>query len=166
MDYIGLKFPKSGYDSDLYTAAAKWCNSTQEGRIIERAACYEVVAMLPPPEPTFDELKMQKKAEIAAARYEKETGGVEVEGAKIATDRGSQALLTAAVVTARFDPEFQTRWKCDDGTFVTLNAIQLRAIGDAVTAFIENCFAREGELCELVNAAETKEDLDAIEISF
>lgn len=119
-----------------------------------------------PPAPSLDELKLRKKGEIAAARYEKETGGVEVGGAKIATDRGSQALLTAAVVTARFDPEFQTKWKCDDGTFVTLDAMQLRAIGDAVTAFIEACFTQEGELCALIDAAQTKEELDAIEITF
>ena len=119
-----------------------------------------------PPAPTLDELKVQKKAEIAAARYAKETGGFDFNGVKIATDRGSQALLTAAVVTARFDPEFRTKWKCDDGSFVTLDAMQLRAIGDAVTAFIEGCFSREAELCELVEFAQTQEELDAIEISF
>jgi len=117
-------------------------------------------------EKTFDELKTEKRAEIAAARYAKETSGFGFEGVKIATDRGSQALLTAAVVTARFDPEFRTKWKCDDGQFVTLDALQLRAIGDAVTVFIEGCFSREAELCELVNAAQNKHDLDSIEISF
>ena len=115
-----------------------------------------------PPEPSLDELKAQKKAEIAAARYAAETGGCTVNGVTIATDRGSQALLTAAVVTARLDPEFKVRWKCADGRFVTLDAMQLRAIGDAVTAHIEECFAREGDLCELVDAAQTPEDLAAI----
>lgn len=115
-----------------------------------------------PPEPTFDELKAQKKAEIAAARYAAETGGCTVDGVTIATDRGSQALLTAAVVTARLDLEFKTQWKCADGRFVTLDAMQLRAIGDAVIAHVEACFAREGELCELIDAAQTPEELAAI----
>lgn len=112
--------------------------------------------------PALDELKTAKRSEIAAARYNAETGGCTVDGVTIATDRGSQALLTAAVVTARLDPEFQTRWKCADGRFVTLDAMQLRAIGDAVIAHVEACFAREAELVELVDAAQTPEDLTAI----
>lgn len=113
-------------------------------------------------EPTLDELKTAKRDEIAAARYNAETGGIDLNGVKIATDRGSQGLLTAAVVTARLDPEFKTKWKCADGQFVTLDAMQLRAIGDAVTAHIEQCFSREGDLCELIDAATTPEELDAI----
>lgn len=115
--------------------------------------------------PSLSDLKTDKRAEIAAARYAAEIGGCTVDGVTIATDRGSQALLTAAVVTARLDLEFKTRWKCADGRFVTLDAMQLRAIGDAVTAHVEACFAREAELCELVDAAQTPEDLDAIQWS-
>lgn len=111
------------------------------------------------PAPTFDELKAAKYDEIAAARYAAETGGCTVDGVTIATDRGSQALLTAAVVMARLDVEFKTRWKCADGHFVTLDAMQLRAIGDAVIAHVERCFAREGELCEQIDAAQTPEEL-------
>ena len=118
-----------------------------------------------PPEPTLDELKTAKRAEIAAERYVAETGGIEVDGVTIATDRGSQALLTAAVVMARLDPEFKTQWKCADGRFKQLDAFQLRAIGDAVIAHVESCFAREGELCEQIDAATMPEELDAIQWS-
>ena len=122
----------------------------------------EWAALHPLPEPTFEELKTAKYDEIAAARYAAETGGCTVDGVTIATDRGSQALLTAAVVTARLDPEFKTQWKCADGRFKQLDAFQLRAIGDAVIAHVERCFAREGELCELIDAAQTADDLAAI----
>ena len=47
----------------------------------------------------------------------------------------------------------------------TGDAMQLRAIGDAVIAHVESCFAREGELCELIDAAQTLEELDAIQWS-
>lgn len=122
----------------------------------------EWTALHPPPAPTFEELKAVKYDEIAAARYAAETSGCMVDGVTIATDRGSQALLTAAVVSARLDPEFKTRWKCADGRFVTLDAMQLRAIGDAVIAHVEACFAREGEICEQIDAAQTPEELAAI----
>ena len=162
MDYIGIRFIKGDYDGNLYTQAARWCNESQKARIEDKGNFYEVVALPKPPEPTLDELKAQKKVEIAAARYAAETGGCTVDGVTIATDRGSQALLTAAVVMARMDPEFKTQWKCADGHFVDLNAMQLRAIGDAVIAHVEACFAREAELVELIDAAETPEELDAI----
>lgn len=125
----------------------------------------EWAALHPLPEPTFEELKTAKYDEIAAARYAAETGGCTVDGVTIATDRGSQALLTAAVVSARLDLEFKTRWKCADGHFVSLDAMQLRAIGDAVIAHVEACFAREAELVELIDAAETPDELDAIQWS-
>ena len=125
----------------------------------------EWAALHPSPAPTFDELKAAKRDEIASARYAAETGGCTIDGMTIATDRGSQALLTAAVVSARLDPEFKTRWKCADGYFVDLNAMQLRAIGDAVIAHVEACFAREAELVEVIDAAQTPEDLAAIKWS-
>lgn len=158
---IGTSFVKPVADWETYARAAEWCN-TNGARIVEYDNRYEVEAL---PEKTFDELKAQKKQDIAAARYDAETGGIEVDGVTIATDRGSQALLTAAVVMARLDPEFKTQWKCADGRFKQLDAFQLRAIGDAVIAHVEACFAREGELCEQIDAAQTPEDLDAIQWS-
>lgn len=127
----------------------------------EWAAAHPVVM----PEPTLEELKAAKRDEIAAARYAAETDGCTVDGVTIATDRGSQALLTAAVVMARLDPEFKTQWKCADGHFKQLDAFQLRSIGDAVIAHVEDCFAREAELVELVDAAQTTEDLSSIQWS-
>lgn len=150
--------------------------NTVEGRALLLSDCqrmglmdaYEEVMQVwgdEPIPPTLDELKTAKRADIAAARYDAETGGCTVEGVTVATDRGSQALLTAAVVSARLDPEFKTRWKCADGHFVTLDAFQLRALGDAVIAHVEACFAREGELCEQIDVAQTPEELDSIQWS-
>ena len=161
---IGATFKKPVVDWDKYAVAAEWCNA-HGARIVDYPDHYAVEEIFAPVY-TIDELKAQKKVEIAAARYEAETGGCTVDGVTVATDRGSQALLTAAVVSARLDPEFKTRWKCADGHFVTLDAYQLRAIGDAVIAHVERCFAREGELCELIDAAQTPEELDAIEITW
>ena len=158
---LGTSFKKPVEDWGAYAQAADWCNANG-ARIVEYDDRYEIEAL---PEKTFEELKAQKKQDIATARYDAETGGCTVDGVRIATDRGSQALLTAAVVSARIDPEFKTRWKCADGRFKQLDAFQLRAIGDAVTAHVERCFAREAELVELIDAAQTPEDLAAIKWS-
>ena len=118
-----------------------------------------------PPEPTFDELKAQKKVEIASARYEREIAGVEVNGVLIDTGRDSQALITGAALAAMLDEAYSLNWKTDSG-FIHLTASEIIAVAQAVRAHVQACFDREGELVALVDAAETKEDLDEIIISW
>lgn len=120
---------------------------------------------LMPPEPTLDELKARKKAEVAAARYEREIAGVEVNGVLIDTGRDSQALITGAALAAILDGNYSLNWKTESG-FIHLSAPEIIAVAQAVRAHVQSCFDREGELVALVDAAETKEDLDEIIISW
>lgn len=115
--------------------------------------------------PSFAELQTAKRAEIAAARYEREIAGVEVNGVTIDTGRDSQALITGAAVAAMLDDEYSLNWKTTAG-FIHLTAPEIIAVAQAVRAHVQACFDREGELVALVDAAETKEDLDEIIISW
>lgn len=115
--------------------------------------------------PTLDELKTQKKAEIAAARYEAETAGVAVSGVLIDTGRDSQALITGAALAAMLDDGYSLNWKTATG-FIHLSAQEIIAVAQAVRAHVQTCFDREGELVALVDAAKTKEELDEIIISW
>lgn len=115
-----------------------------------------------PPAPTLEQLKERKRAEIAAARYEAETAGITVNGISVATDRDSQALLTAAAFSAFMDSSYTVEWKMTDGTFATLTAEQIIAIGRAVSAHVESCFSRERNLYALVDAAQTAEEVEQI----
>lgn len=165
MDYIGTRFDKKNYDGGLYTQAAIWCNESQKARIVDNGDFYEVVAIPAPPEPTFDELKAQKKADIAAARYEAETAGTTVNGITIDTGRDSQALITGAAVAAMLDDGYSLNWKTATG-FIHLSAQEIIAVAQAVRAHVQSCFDRESELVALVDAAQNAEELDAIDISF
>lgn len=118
-----------------------------------------------PPEPTFDELKVQKKAEIAAARYEAETAGTTVNGVLLDTGRDSQALITGAAVATMLDDGYSLNWKTENG-FIHLTAPEIIAAAQAVRAHVQACFDREGELVALVDAAQTVEELDEIIISW
>lgn len=118
-----------------------------------------------PPEPTFDELKTQKKDEIAASRYTVETGGITISGATIDTDRDSQALITGAALAAVIDDSYSLNWKTVNG-FIHLSAPEIIAVAQTVRAHVQSCFDREGELVALVDAAQTAEELDAIKITF
>ena len=107
------------------------------------------------------ELKNAKKAEIAAARYDYEIAGVIINGVHITTDREDQAMITAVALSAVVDSTYTTVWKGADG-YLTLNASEILAMARIVGAHVEAAFAEEKRLTELIDAAHTQDDLDAV----
>lgn len=103
----------------------------------------------------------RKRSEIAAARWEAETAGIDVSGFTVRTDRESQALVTGAALKAMQDSEYSCRWKTESG-FVELTSLQISAVADAVRAHVQACFDHEAELLTLIEAAESPEELAAI----
>ncbi len=101
--------------------------------------------------------KSAKRAEIASARFEAETAGID----GIRTDRESQSLITGAALKAMQDSTYSCRWKGVDG-FVELTAPQILAIADAVRAHVQSCFDREAELLPLIDAADSPGNLEVI----
>lgn len=161
---IGTIITKPVDDWSLYSKAAKWCNETQTAQIVEYEDCYKVEA-IPIAVYTLNELKAQKKTAIAAARYSAETAGTTVNGILLDTGRDSQALITGAALAAMLDSEYSLNWKTASG-FIHLSAPEIIAVAQSVRAHVQSCFDRESELVALVDAAQTAEELDAIEISF
>lgn len=121
----------------------------------------EWMAAHPAPEPTIDALKRVKQDEIAAARYDAETAGTTANGVLIDTGRDSQALITGAALAAVIDNTYSLNWKTENG-FIHLTAPEIIAVAQAVRTHVQACFDREGELVAQINAATTKEELDAI----
>ncbi len=121
------------------------------------AAVTDVVISDAPDEIVLQDARDSKKAEIAAARFEAETAGID----GIKTDRESQALITGAALKAMQDDTYSCRWKTEAG-FVELTAPQILAIADAVREHVQGCFDREAELLALVEAATTPEEVEAI----
>ena len=98
--------------------------------------------------------KERKRGEIAAARFEAETSGID----GIKTDRESQALITGAALKAMQDNTYTCKWKGIDG-FVELTAPQIIAVADAVRQHVQSCFDKEAELCGLIDKAESPDEL-------
>ena len=121
------------------------------------AAVTDVVISDAPDEIVLQDARDSKKAELAAARFEAETAGID----GIKTDRESQALITGAALKAMQDSTYSCRWKTESG-FVELTAPQILAIADAVRAHVQSCFDREAELLQLIEAAESLERIDAV----
>ena len=105
----------------------------------------------------LETFKERVKADMAAARFEAETSGID----GIKTDRESQALITGAALKAMQDSTYSCRWKTESG-FVELTAPQILAIADAVRAHVQGCFDHEAELLPLIEAATSQEELDEI----
>ena len=104
-------------------------------------------------EPTLEEVKERKLAELAEARWMAETGGLTLpDGTVIKTDRESQALLTGAAFSLYADPTSTVEWKADKGKWVDLDSKQVLLIAGAVRAHVQGCFSRERDLSEKVNA--------------
>ena len=88
----------------------------------------------------------------AAARYAKETGGITVNGAKIATDRASQAMISGAYSYAQSNPNATISFKAASG-FVSLTAAQMIAIGQAVATHVQTCFSTEASIASAIAAS-------------
>ena len=121
------------------------------------AAVTDVVISDAPDEIVLQDARDSKKAEIAAARFEAETAGID----GIKTDRESQALITGAALKAMQDSTYSCRWKTESG-FVELTAPQILAIADAVRAHVQSCFDREADWVRQIKDAETPEELGGI----
>lgn len=112
----------------------------------------------------FEAKKSAKLATLAARRWQAETGGIVFMGMSIKTDEDTQRKITGAYVQATRDSGFVVKWKVAPGVFIDLDAAAIIAIGDAVTAHIQACFANEAALTAAILAAGDVAALSAIDI--
>jgi len=94
-----------------------------------------------------DEAAALRPGQIAARRWAAETGGIVWQGWPVATDRESQAKISAAYALARDGlwPD-GGGWKGADGLWHPLGADQIIALSLAVAAHVQACFSHEAAL--------------------
>lgn len=117
--------------------------------------------VLPPPvtgepEPT----SLQSRA--ALRRWQREVGGITVDGLAVATDDRSKMMLMGARIAAVADENFSTQWKTPVG-FITLDAPTIIALSNAVLAHVDACFAIEAGVLADITSGEitTPAEIDA-----
>ena len=114
--------------------------------------------------------KAKKVAEIATARYNHEVGGFTIadtgtalDGAFIRTDREvSQAKINAVVTACILDPNYTTPWGMVDGSRVTLNKDEINLIAVLFGQHEKAGRVKADTLLTQLEAATTKEDVQAI----
>jgi hypothetical protein len=129
-------------------------------------AAYDGPIFEPPsetlPPATVEVAKRRKLAEIADWRYKREVAGVFMNGARIKTDRESQAIITGAFLSLSQGLIQSVDWKAGNGQWVQLGLPEMTAIAQVVSAHVQGCFSLEKQFAELVAAADTIESVQAI----
>lgn len=115
------------------------------------------------PEPTLDELKLLKRAEINSARDRTEQGGFEYLGKTFDSDPIScQRISTAAQAIALASDDTAIVWTCQDNTTISLNKTQLAGLVAALAMHSNECHQKATALKAEVEKAKTKEELEKI----
>lgn len=104
-----------------------------------------------------------QRHQIVARCHRQTSAGVTLNGAVYATDERAQSLVTGAVVGAMLAQQNQepyaTDWKRADGTWETLGAAGMTAVGLATLAHIKACYARQKELLGLLDTGNYTDDM-------
>jgi hypothetical protein len=116
-------------------------------RDVTQAALDAALAALDPAQAAKDRLL----AYAADRRWQIETGGLDIGGATIATDRDAQGMISGAYQMAMAEPEETVLFKAASG-WIEIDAAQMIAIGLAVGRHVRACFRKEQAIGEDIAA--------------
>lgn len=162
---VGAPAPAPGQSLDdiawQFSPVTAWMAADREGEVVPVGT---VGGYTPPapPEVTLETLRSDKLAALAAWRYQQEVGGVVIGGAKIRTDRESQATITGAYISLSQGLAQTIDWKAEGGQWVQLGLAQIAPIAQAVVSHVQACFTAERLLSAQIMAATTEAELDAV----
>lgn len=157
---IGTKLYKNNKnDMAQYTETAIWCNENN-ATIYDKGEYYEVATI---PEPTLDELKADKLEALKAERDTKEVEPIEYNRHLYDYDDKARDRINAAIIALELaGAEASLEWTCADNTDATVTAADLRNIIAAVAVRSNTLHIAYRTAKTAVEAAESKEDLEAI----
>lgn len=112
---------------------------------------------------SLDERKADKWGEIKAAREHAEYGGFIYNDMLFDSDSVSQLKIQGAVLKALLaSNDFSIDWTLADNSVVTLSKVEFIDVGLALEAHVQICHAKARMLRQMINTAETAEELEAI----
>ena len=133
------------------------------GREVKEIGPLPEGAMLTPPEQTIDEVKAIKKSVLKAERDQKEVLPIEYNGNSFDYDDKARDRINAAIIALDMaGAEATLQWTTADNTNATVTAQDLRSIIAAVAMRSNTLHEQYRVAKEVVNAAETKEEVEAV----
>lgn len=156
---IGKKIYKVSLDDMDYFKTAQWCN--ENGAYIEdKGDYYEVVEI---PAPSLEEVKEAKWEEIKAERDKAEQSGCPYMGGVLDSDSLSVQRINTAVQAAQVVGEsFAVDWTMQDNTVIHMTYADVLGMPAALAIFSNALHEKARGLREQINAATTKEEVEAI----
>ena len=159
---IGTKFYKpleTEEQLNEYSAAAKWCNETQEGMIEDKGEYYEVVEI---PGPTLEEAKTAKIEYLKSTRNTKELEPILYKGVLFDADKDSLDRLNYAIITLTATHTESIEWTTAENTDVPMTVNDLNLVIASVGNRSNQLHIIYRDLKEQVNACTTVEEVEAI----
>lgn len=147
-----------------YTQGAIWCNENN-ATIEKQGGQYVIVAI---PEPSLEQVKAEKKAEINRMRDAVEQGGFEYKGKVFDSDEISCIRMTCAaqamatVQVTEGEPEPTIAWTCQDNSTIDLTPAELMELVSALAQWSNRCHEKATMLKAEVEAAKTARELESI----
>ena len=133
------------------------------GREVKEIGPLPEGAMLTPPEQTIEEVKVIKKSVLKADRDQKEVLPIEYNGNSFDYDDKARDRINAAIIALDMaGAEATLQWTTADNTNATVTAQDLRNIIAAVAMRSNTLHEQYRVAKEAVNAAETKEEVEAV----
>lgn len=133
------------------------------GREVKEIGPLPEGATLTPPEQTIDEVKVIKKSVLKAERDQKEVLPIEYNGNSFDYDDKARDRINAAIIALDMaGAEATLEWTTADNTNATVTAQDLRNIIAAVAMRSNTLHEQYRVAKEAVNAAETKEEVEAV----
>lgn len=133
------------------------------GREVKEIGPLPEGATLTSPEQTIDEVKVIKKSVLKAERDQKEVLPIEYNGNSFDYDDKARDRINAAIIALDMaGAEATLQWTTADNTNATVTAQDLRNIIAAVAMRSNTLHEQYRVAKEVVNAAETKEEVEAV----
>ena len=144
-----------------YTECAIWCNANN-ATIEDKGDYYEVVTL---PLPSLQEIKTIKIAELKAQRDTAEVKPIAYQGYSFDYDDKARDRINAAIIALSLQGEGASiDWTTADNQDVKVTANDLRMVIAAVAVRSNALHTAYRKAKEKVEAATTKEEVEAIEL--
>ena len=158
---IGKQIQKPVQNWSEYTETALWCNANK-AMIEDKGEYYEVVAL---PEQTLEEAKVAKLTELAAAfdsasqtAHCMSSAGFEINADEIA-NRNIEGLARV------LEPEEKTLFRAWDNRFHQVTKEQLETMRREIVLNSQRLYQIKWQIEASIEAAQTVDELDAIDIT-
>lgn len=106
-----------------------------------------------------------KLAALADFRWQKEIGGIVINGMIIETTDRSKTLVTGALMLAQSNPAATFQFKTTDNQYVEVDAAGMVAIYQAIGAHVQSCFAKEQVVAAQIAALATWQEIEVFDIA-